>query len=164
MLPDAKLLKGTLFLRSFVIRKIPMLAFVSPSLAAWDDDRVVLKIPLNWRTKNNLGCMYFAALAAGADLAAGFIAMDEIRRSKKKISLIFKDFHADFRKRAEGDVHFSCEIGSQIKELVRQAVETGERVELPIPVIATVPSKLGTEPVANFTLTLSLKTKEGKKE
>jgi acyl-coenzyme A thioesterase PaaI-like protein len=163
MLPNKKLLLGTLYLRSFGLLKIPMLAFVSPSLVAWDDDKVVFKIPLNWRTKNHLGCMYFAALAAGADMAAGFLAMDEIRKSQQKVSLIFKDLQANFLKRAEGDVHFTCDIGAAIKALVKQTIETGERVELPVPVVATVPSKLGKEPVATFTLTLSLKKKEDKK-
>lgn len=163
MLPNKKLLLGTLYLRSFGLLKIPMLAFVSPSIVAWDDDHVVFKIPLNWRTKNHLGCMYFAALAAGADMAAGFLAMDEIRKSQKNVSLIFKDLKADFLKRAEGDVHFTCDIGPAIRDLVSRAVETGERVELSVPVVATVPSKLGQEPVATFALTLSLKKKEEKK-
>jgi hypothetical protein len=74
-----------------------------------------------------------------------------------KVALIFKDFHADFLKRAEGDVRFTCEQGREIRALVRKALASGERESLPVHVTATVPSKLGDEPVAQFTLTLSLK-------
>ena len=33
----------------------------------------------------------------------------------QKISIIFKDFHADFSKRAMGDVIFTCSAGKEIK-------------------------------------------------
>src|SRR5690606_18911233 len=95
--------------------------------------------------------------AAGADLAAGFHAVAEIRRTRKPIALIFKNMQCDFLKRAEADVVFQVNEGILIKDLVTKAIETGERVDLPVSVIATCPTKLGDEPVAQFTLTLSLK-------
>ena len=104
--------------------------------------------------------MYFGALAAGADCAGGLIAMRLIEtEGRGKVSLIFKDFHADFLKRAEGDTFFTCTQGEEIQALVRKAIESGERQNLPVHLTATVPSKLGEEPVAKFTLTLSLKRK-----
>ena len=42
---------------------------------------------------------------------------------------------------------------------MRKAIETGERVNLPVPVTATVPSVFGDEPVAEFVITLSVKEK-----
>jgi len=62
--------------------------------------------------------MYFGVLAVGADVTGGFLAMNYIQASKSKINLIFKDFHADFLKRAEDDVHFVCEDGIAIQNLV----------------------------------------------
>ena len=43
------------------------------------------------------------------------------------------------------------------------AMRTGERVTRPMPIQATVPSVSGTEPVAEFTLTLCLKRQGSKK-
>jgi hypothetical protein len=40
---------------------------------------------------------------------------------------------------------------------MRRTLESGEREEATVHVVATVPSKLGDEPVARFELTLSLK-------
>ena len=82
--------------------------------------------------------------------------MQLIRRRHEHISLVFKDFQAEFLKRAEGDVDFCCSQGREIVQLVGQAAATNERVERQIEVIATVPS-LSDEPVARFKLTLSLK-------
>ena len=102
--------------------------------------------------------MYFGVLAVGADVTGGFLAMRYIQASTSKIALIFKDFKAEFLKRAEGDVHFVCEDGIAIQNLVCEAEETGERQNLPVQIIATVP-KISDEPVAKFILTLSIKKK-----
>jgi acyl-coenzyme A thioesterase PaaI-like protein len=155
-------LKETLLLRAFGFLKIPMLYSISPTVVEISEKRCVVRVPLNRRTKNHLNSMYFGALAAGADCAGGLIAMRFLREEEAQVSLIFKDFHAEFMKRAEGDVLFACEDGDAVRELVRQTVTTGERQNMPLHITATVPSKFGTEPVAKFILTLSLKKKTKK--
>ena len=157
ILSDAS--RETLYLRTFGMLKIPLIFFCSPSVLELSEERCVVKIPLNRRTQNHLKCMYFGALSVGADVAGGIIAMRMIEAEKAKVSLIFKDFKAEFLKRAEGDVHFTCEEGAKIRKQVRRAIESGERENEAFEILATVPSKLGTEPVAKFTLTLSLKKK-----
>ena len=102
--------------------------------------------------------MYFGALAVGADVTGGFLAMDPIVESGRNIHLIFKDFKADFLKRPEGDVHFYCNDGLVIRELVNKAIETGERHNYKMNIEAAVP-KLSDDIVARFELTLSLKDK-----
>ncbi len=96
------------------------------------DSKLEIKIKLNRRTKNHLNSMYFGILAVGADVTGGFLAMNYIQASKSKINLIFKDFHADFFKRAEQDVLFICRDGTAIDHAVQQAVDTGDRINLPI--------------------------------
>ena len=80
-----------------------------------------------------------------------------IKESDKKIVPIFKDFYADYYKRAEGDVHFVCNEGVKIKEMLKEVIEKNVRVNEKINVNAYVPDKLGDEVVAKFSLTLSLK-------
>jgi acyl-coenzyme A thioesterase PaaI-like protein len=152
------MLKETLFVRSWSFAKVKMLWLTSPSVIELNDERTVVRIPLNWRTKNHLGSMYFGVLCIGADCAGGLIAMKEIQKSGKKISLIFADFKAEFHKRPEGDVHFTCEDGAAIRALVQRTIASGERESIPVTVIATVP-KISNEPVASFVLTLSLKAR-----
>lgn len=147
------------FLFLFGLTKIPMIFFVGPSIVNFDKSQCVIKIPLNRRTKNHLNSMYFGALSTGADIAGGLVAMREISKSKKKVSLSFKDFHAEFLKRAEGDVHFICNQVEEIKEFVSKVISSKERMNFPLEVTAIVP-KNNNEVVANFTLTLSLKLKD----
>jgi acyl-coenzyme A thioesterase PaaI-like protein len=125
------------------------------------DDQCVLALPFTKLNKNHLGSMYFGALCIGAEATGGVIAMRLLQQLKDgKGSLIFKDFKANFLKRAEGETFFTCKQGLEIREAVERAAKTLERVELPVHITATVPKKLGDEPVATFTLTLSLKVKK----
>ena len=150
-------LRETIFLRFFAYMKIPMLAYLRPKVVQLDESRCVIRLPLNNRSRNHLRSMYFGALCAGADLAGGLAAMRLIRKSAPKVAFVFKDFDAQFLKRAEGDVLFTCEDGVSMLDLVGRADRTGERVEGAVNVVATVPDKLGDEPVARFRLTISLK-------
>ncbi len=144
-------------LRLWTFAKIRMIAFVRPSVVALNDARCEIRIPLDWRTRNHLRSMYFGALCTGADAAAALIGLQASRATGGRIAVIFKDVQAEFLKRAEADVHFACEDGAQIRELLRRADASGERENLPVHVTATVPSRFGAEPVARFTLTLSVK-------
>ncbi len=152
--------KDTLYLRAYTLLRIPLIAYMRPSVVQMDDHRCVVRIPLTRRTRNHLETMYFGALCAGADVAGGIIAMRRIQQAGSQVHFLFKDFRAEFLKRAEGDVYFTCEQGEMLTELVRRAGASDERVEQTVDVVATVPDRLGDEPVARFQLTISLKKKD----
>jgi acyl-coenzyme A thioesterase PaaI-like protein len=153
---EAMLLRETLFVRLFSLR-VPVLLFLGPRVQLLDDDRCEITIPLRWRSRNHVGSMYFGALCAGADLAGGLAAAMRIREHHPRVGLIFADVRGEFLKRADGDVRFTCADGRRIAAAVESADASGERVTLPVEIVATVPSKYGDEPVAKFTLGLSLK-------
>ena len=141
----------------FGMAKIPLLYICRPKVLTLDDEKCVVKIPLTRRTKNHENCMYIAALTVGADIAGGLIAIQKVRESGRKARFLFKDFNAKYLKRAEGDVLFTCTDGRELSKLVDLARQTGERQNQEVRVIATVPEKFGSQPVAEFRLTLSIK-------
>lgn len=152
--------KETWGVRLFGLRKIPLIWFVRPEVLLLDENAVRIRIPFLRRNRNHLGSMYFGVLAVGADLAGGLVAMRQIERSGRNVVLIFKDMKGEFLKRAEGDTEFNCDAGDTIRDLVKRAIDSGERVEMPVHISASVPSVSPSEVVARFTLTLSLKLKE----
>lgn len=154
-------LKQNLFLQSFGLLKIPMIAFVGARVVDLDDTRCEVKIPLHYRTGNHLKCMYFGVLCAGADIAGGLLAMELIRETGNQVNLLFKDFNAEFLKRAESDVHFVSNDGEKVRALVHRALETGERVNETVTITAHCP-KISPDPVAKFRLTISLKKRASK--
>ena len=153
-------LKQTIFLRTFTFFKIPLINWLKPVVLRMDDEMCQIKIPLNKRTHSHLGSMYFGALATGADLAGGLVALEEIQKSRKKISFVFKTCNGEFLKRATGDVIFTCKDVLYIRDLVRQAANSKDRIEGSFDVIATVPEAFKDEPVATFRLTISMKNRE----
>ena len=149
---------NTLAVRLWALRNVFLLWFIAPKVVEINENRCEIRIPLNWRTRrHDIHAMYLGVLCMGADVAAGLIAFDLVRKQKAKVSFIFKDIRGEFLKRAEGDVHFTNEDGPVIQDLLRRTLESGEREEATVHVTATVPKKLGDEPVAKFELTLSLK-------
>ncbi|MEA1882565.1 MAG: DUF4442 domain-containing protein [Candidatus Marinimicrobia bacterium] len=151
--------KYNLYLWYFSWTQVRLIHYCRPKIADVTEEGIDLFMPLDRRTRNHVKSMYIGAMVVGVDMVTGFTAMLKIRESKRKVILIFKDLKADFFKRAEGDVHFICKEGKAITEAVNQTILTGERVNLPVSVIATVPDKFGDEPVAEFTITLSMKEK-----
>ncbi len=158
------LLRETALLRLVGLR-IPMILFVGPRVVRLDDQSCVLDIPLTWRTKNRLiGAMYFGALCVGADLAGGLPAARLILTRHRSMRLVFGELKAEFLKRADGDVRFENRDAGRVADAVARAAATGERVTVPVEVVATVPAKYGDEPVARFSMSLSLKMKEAAAE
>jgi hypothetical protein len=151
---------NTAMVRLWALQNVFFLWLASPKIVELTDERCVVRVPLNWRTRRrDIHAMYLGTLCMGADVAAGLIAFKLVRERNLRVNFLFKDMKAEFLKRAEGDVYFTNNEGRMIQDLLKRALETGERQEATVPVIATVPSKLGDEPVARFTLTLSLKKK-----
>lgn len=151
-------MKPTTMVRLWSLQNVFLLWLVRPSIVELTHDRCVVKIPLNWITRRrDIHAMYLGTLCMGGDVAAGLIAFRIVQERKERIHFIFKDIKAEFLKRAEGDVLFTNNDGPLIQDLIRRALETGERQEATVRVTATVPAKLGEEAVARFELTLSVK-------
>ncbi|MCK6265044.1 DUF4442 domain-containing protein [Vibrio sp. ZSDE26] len=149
--------KANIYLSLFGLFKVPFIWLSRPKILHLDQSRVEVKLPLKRRSKNHLNSMYFGALCVGADVAGGFMAMSKAQSRGEKISLAFKSVKGDFLKRPETDVHFHCDDGDLIDEMLDQTIESGERVNQEVKITAMCPSLHGDEPMAVFYLTLSLK-------
>ena len=143
----------------FGLTKVRMIGYCRPRVVNVCDTEVVLSIPLNRRTRNHVGSLYIGAMTVGVDFVTGLTAMASIKKSKKNIVLIFKDLKSSFIKRAEGETFFTCNHTKEIEAAVKKVVDSKKRVNIEVPIIATVPEKFGDEPVAEFTITLSMKEK-----
>lgn len=142
--------------------KIPLVGHVGPRIVEAGDDKTVVVVKLRRRTRNHLGSLYFGVLALAADVTAALPALAWIQERGYRISLVFKDFSAEFLKRADGDTFFTVDQVAEIRDFVDLVARSGQRENLSVRVIATVPSKYGDEPVARFVLTLSMKASSSK--
>lgn len=154
--------KSSLFLRLYAWTKIPLIGFCSPVVIESTGTRSVVKIPLGYRTRNHLNAMYFGALAIGSELCIAMLAVKKIEESGVRIDFLFKDYKAEFLKRAEGDVHFVCEEAQVVVDQIEEAKNSSERINRTMTAYAIVPSISETEKVATFELTLSVKNRQKK--
>lgn len=146
--------------RLWSLQNVFLLWLISPKILELSAERCIVRVPLNWRTRRrDIRAMYLGTLCMGADVAAGLIAFQLVAEKRVKINFIFKDMKAEFIKRAEGAVVFTNDDGPIVQDLVKRALESGQREEATVRVTATVPEKLGDEAVARFELTLSVKRK-----
>lgn len=160
---DLENLKLTALVNGISLLKLPLLAFISPRVMTLSERQSVIRVRLDWRTKNHLGVMYFGALAMGAELSIAVKAVQEIQKSGKRVDFLFKDFKAEFLKRADGHVHFVCDEADRVAELIHQSLGTEDRLERKFKGYAFVPGK-SEDPVMTYELTLSVKNRSRRKD
>lgn len=147
----------TLGINLLGVASIPMLAFIGPRVLQNDGEGCRVRIPLGYRTGNHLGSMYFGVLCAGADVVSGLPCLRLVRERQAHVVPSFKDLHAEFLKRADGDVEFVNEDLEAIELAFNRALRSGERVNVPVRSVARL---VGSgEAVARFTTTLSMRHK-----
>ncbi|WP_104399815.1 DUF4442 domain-containing protein [Vibrio penaeicida] len=149
--------KANFYLSTFGFFKVPLIWLCRPKILVLNEKTVEVRIPLKKRTKNHLNSMYFGALAIGADVAGGFMAMGKAQERGGKVSLAFKGVKGEFLKRPEGDVHFLCHDGNLIDEMLDETFQTGKRVNKSVTITAICPTLHAEEPMAVFELVLSVK-------
>lgn len=147
----------TALINGFSLLKLPLLAFIFPEFKEFTDEKCVVRVRLGYRTKNHLRVMYFGALAMGAELSIAASAVDAIQKSGKRIDFIFKDFNAQFLKRADGHVLFVCDQAQDVRDLIDQAIAKQDRLEKTFSGFAHVEGK--SEKVMTYQLTLSVKSR-----
>lgn len=151
----------TALINAMSVAMLPLLAMCTPKVVEMSPERSVVKIRLGWRTRNHLGVMYFGALAMGAELSIALKAIQGIRESGQKIDFLFKDFKAEFLRRADGHVHFICDQAAQVSELVQQTADSSERFNRTFEgraVLADHPEEV----VMTYSLTLTMKNRSRK--
>lgn len=148
-------LKQTAMVNAYCLLKIPLLAFITPEFYDMTDEKSVIKVRLGYRTRNHLNSMYFGALSMGAELSVVAPSLRAIEKSGKRIDFIFKDFEAQFLKRADGHILFTCSQAKEIVQLIEEAAQSSERLERKFDGVATVEGK--NEPVMTYRLTLSVR-------
>ena len=153
---NPNLKKYGMMLRLMGIFKIPMIGYVRPRLIEINDTEVVVKIRLRRRTKNHLKSMYFGVLAVGADVTAGLHAFYFCDELNVRPSFAFKAMKSEFIKRAETDVIFTCNEGAAVRQQVLKAIQTNERQNHWVKVIA---KDLNGDVVALFEMEISVKIK-----
>ncbi|MBI1227410.1 MAG: DUF4442 domain-containing protein [Bacteroidetes bacterium] len=85
--------------------------------------RTEVTIPFSWRTQNPFQSIYFAALAGAGELSTGIMA-NLARMSAGNVSMLVLEQRAEFVKKANSTITFTCEDGQKVFEAVDLAVSS----------------------------------------
>ena len=151
--------KETLKTWIFGLIYIPMIFWLRPRIIRLSNQGGVLMVPFRRRTKNHVNSMFFGPFATGADVLGGALMIHFLGKKVKHYPFVYKNFHAEFLKRATSDVYYYCEDGQKIADAIALSTQTGERQNIELNMTATTPKTSGNDPIAYFKLTLSLKYK-----
>ncbi|HCX74524.1 MAG TPA: DUF4442 domain-containing protein, partial [Algoriphagus sp.] len=107
-----------------------------------------------WRSQNPFRSIYFAALAGAAELSTGALCQLALA-GKGKFSMLVVDFRAEYSKKADTKITFSCDQGLELFDLIEK-MTVGDTNQLTM--ISKGKNKNGNE-VARFYVTWSFKRK-----
>ncbi|MCH7408607.1 DUF4442 domain-containing protein [Belliella sp. DSM 111904] len=134
--------------------KLPSAVFWRLRITELNLQRCSLSIPFFWRSQNPFKSIYFAALAGAGELTTGALCQIAMA-GKGKFSMLVVDFKAEFLKKANEKIIFTCEQGTELTQVIDQ-MEINDTGKLTM--ISTGTNQSG-EIVARFYITWSFKRK-----
>lgn len=137
-----------------MLLKLPSAIFWKLRIRKLEIDTCEVTIPYFWRSQNPFKSIYFAALAGAAELSTGALCQLALA-GKGSFSMLVVDFRAEYFKKANTKITFTCDQGTALFELI-ESMEPGATDQLTM--ISTGKNSSG-ETVAKFYITWSFKRK-----
>jgi hypothetical protein len=153
-------LKNPVLLKIFFLRFLPMAMFAGLRLDKLETTNSIVSVPFKWLTKNPFKSMYFAVQSMAAEFSTAVLLAGKIQETKSDIALIIVSLRADFIKKAQSRITFTCEDGLISDEVIQNAL-TSESAEL-IEMKSVGLDKSGVK-VSEFYITWSLKKRSRQK-
>jgi hypothetical protein len=134
--------------------KLPSAVFWKLKIKELTEEVCQVTIPYFWRTQNPFKSTYFAALAGAAELSTGALCQLSMA-GKGKYSMLVVDFRAEYHKKANQMITFTCNQGKELDDLINK-LAPGESNTLVMVSTGTNPTG---DIVAKFYVTWSFKRK-----
>ena len=134
--------------------KLPSALFWSLRIKSISLEKCEVTIPFKWRTQNPFKSIYFAAMAGAAELSTGALCQLS-QAGKGKYSMLVVDFRAEYYKKANQKITFTCAQGLELGDMI-DSLAVGEANKLTMISSGTNPQG---EEVAKFFVTWSFKRK-----
>jgi Domain of unknown function (DUF4442) len=144
-------------MRLYLLLKLPAAWFMGIGVRSCTEQRAVVRLPYGWRSQNPFRSIYFAAQCAAGELSTGILGQLALREMPP-MSMLVTRVEAEFYKKADKALLFTCEDGAAIAEAVLQARQTGEARTIRAESTGRLPD--GTE-AARVWITWSFKVKSG---
>ena len=110
----------------FLLWKLPSAYLVGIRIKHTDAEKSIFSVKHRWINQNPFQSLYFGVQAMAAEISTGVLVMKNIKDSGANISMLVTHQQGTFTKKATGMITFSCTDGAIIKEVISQAITTGQ--------------------------------------
>ena len=113
-------------INTFMLFKLPLAYFGGVRVKSITNNKAVVQIKHKWINQNPFKSMFWAAQGMASEMSTGVLVMQEIEKSKRKVSMLIIHQEGDFFKKAIGEILFTCNGGSKIRAAIEASIKTGE--------------------------------------
>ena len=116
-------------MRLFLFWKLPAAWFMGIGVRICDGERAVVLLPYSWRSQNPFRSSYFAAQCAAGELSTGLLCLAHLQE-QPPVSMLVTQVEAEFFKKADTTLLFTCTAGLEVAQLIQNIVQSGEAQSL----------------------------------
>ena len=108
----------------FTLLKLPSVWLCGIRVTLLEQSFCEAKVKHRWINQNPFNSMFWAVQGMAAELTTGMLLMQEIQISKRKVSMLVLNNKANFSKKAQGRITFSCNSADLITNAIKKLLET----------------------------------------
>ncbi len=143
----------------FYLKSLPMAILSGIRLIHLDEEKAVTEVPFRWCNKNPFRSMYFAVQSMAAELSTAAPVFMALQGVDADIAFIIVDLKAEFVKKAQSKVTFSCADYDKFFNAISQLNQHDDTV---LVTAKTVGRDVENNEVAVFYFTWSFKVRSRK--
>lgn len=138
----------------FLLIKLPLAWVAGCRVKRIDTEGCQISMPYSWRNQNPFQSIYFAAQSMAAEMSTGMLCLLAIEHSGESVAMLVSHNKAEFTKKANAHVTFTCLDGKKMFDAVAETCRTGEPVLVEMRAVGVMDN--GVE-VSNFSFTWTVK-------
>ncbi len=116
-------------MRLFLFHKLPAAWFMGMGVRSCSLEQAVVSLPYSWRAQNPFRSTYFAAQCAAGELSTGLLCLTHLQE-QPPVSMLVTQVEAQFFKKADQTLLFTCTAGAEVAALIQQVVQSDEAQSL----------------------------------
>ncbi len=140
--------------RLYYFKSLPMALFSGVRLVHLDEEQSITEAPFRWSNKNPFNSMYFAVQSMAAELSTAAPVLMALKGMETNVAMIIVDLQAEFVKKAQSTITFSCLDYDKICSAVNQLKQPDDTAAV---TVKTVGRDVNNNEVATFYFTWSFK-------
>lgn len=140
----------------YFLKSLPMGLLSGIRLTYLDEEKSVAEVPFWWLNKNPFTSIYFAVQSMAAELSTAAPVILALKGLDTDVAFIIVELKAEFIKKAQSRVEFTCEEYMNIHDAMAKLSKPGDTITV---TAKTVGRDISDEEVARFYFTWSFKVR-----